>query len=171
MKVRSSGILLPAAWNLDSWCSTPILDHEEDPEGERYTLARRAERWLFLQSQISNRTTTPARVILHWTFFVLILWLHFWTVLGLQREGNGNPLQCSCLENPRDGGDWWAAISGVTQSWTRLKWRSSSSRFTEKNWAENSENSSYPRFSCLNQNFAWKWYICYPQWSNIDTLL
>ena len=42
-------------------------------------------------------------------------------------EGNGNPLQCSCLENPRDGGAWWAAISGVTQSWTRLKWLSSSS--------------------------------------------
>ena len=37
------------------------------------------------------------------------------------REGNGNPLQCSCLENPRDGGDWWAAIYGVAQSWTRLK--------------------------------------------------
>ena len=38
-----------------------------------------------------------------------------------------NPLQCSCLENPRDGGAWWAAISGVTQSWTWLKWLSSSS--------------------------------------------
>ena len=38
-----------------------------------------------------------------------------------------NPLQCSCLENPRDGGVWWAAISGVTQSRTRLKWLSSSS--------------------------------------------
>ena len=36
-------------------------------------------------------------------------------------EGNGNPLQCSCLENPRDGGAWWAAVSGVAQSWTRLK--------------------------------------------------
>ena len=36
-------------------------------------------------------------------------------------EGNGNPLQCSCLENPRDGGAWWAAIYGVTQSQTRLK--------------------------------------------------
>ena len=33
-------------------------------------------------------------------------------------EGNGNPLQCSCLENPRDGGAWWAAIYGVAQSWT-----------------------------------------------------
>ena len=40
-------------------------------------------------------------------------------------EGNGNPLQCSCLENPRDGGDWWAADYGVAQSWTRLKWHSS----------------------------------------------
>ena len=42
-------------------------------------------------------------------------------------EGNGNPLQCSCLENPRDGGAWWAALSGVAQSRTRLKRLSSSS--------------------------------------------
>ena len=42
-------------------------------------------------------------------------------------RGNGNPLQCSCLENPRDRGAWWAAIYGVAQSWTRLKWLSSSS--------------------------------------------
>jgi hypothetical protein len=42
-------------------------------------------------------------------------------------EGNGNPLQCSCLENPRDGGAWRAAISGVAQGWTRLKRLSSSS--------------------------------------------
>ena len=42
-------------------------------------------------------------------------------------EGNGNPLQCSCLENPRDGEAWWAAIYGVAQSWTRLKQLSSSS--------------------------------------------
>ena len=42
-------------------------------------------------------------------------------------EGNGNPLQCSCLENPRDGGAWWAAVYGVTQSRTQLKWLSSSS--------------------------------------------
>ena len=41
-------------------------------------------------------------------------------------EGNGNPLQCSCLENPRDGGAWWAAIYGVAQSWTWLKWLISS---------------------------------------------
>ena len=42
-------------------------------------------------------------------------------------EGNGNPLQCSCLENPRDGGTWWAAVYGVTQSRTQLKRLSSSS--------------------------------------------
>ena len=42
-------------------------------------------------------------------------------------EGNDNPLQCSCLENPRDGGAWWAAVYGVTQSRTRLKRLSSSS--------------------------------------------
>ena len=40
---------------------------------------------------------------------------------------NGNPLQCSCLENPRDGGAWWAAVYGISQSWTRLKRLSSSS--------------------------------------------
>ena len=42
-------------------------------------------------------------------------------------EGNGNPLQCSCLENPRDGGAWWAAIYGVAQSWTLKPLSSSSS--------------------------------------------
>ena len=42
-------------------------------------------------------------------------------------EGNGNPLQCSCLENPRDGGAWWATVYGVAQSRTRLKRLSSSS--------------------------------------------
>ena len=42
-------------------------------------------------------------------------------------EGNGNPRQCSCLENPRDGGAWWAAVHGVAQSQTRLKRLSSSS--------------------------------------------
>ena len=53
--------------------------------------------------------------------------LHFQFSLSCIGEGNGNRLQCSCLENPRDRGAWWAAIYGVTQSWTRLKWLSSSS--------------------------------------------
>ena len=47
-------------------------------------------------------------------------------------EGNGNPLQCSCLENPRDGGAWWPAVCGVAQSWTRLKRLSSSSSSSKR---------------------------------------
>ena len=54
--------------------------------------------------------------------------LHFQFSLSCIGEGNGNPLQCSCLENPRDGGVWWAAVYGVAQSWTRLKRLSSSSK-------------------------------------------
>ena len=50
--------------------------------------------------------------------------LHFQFSVSCIGEGNGNPLQCSCLENPRDGGAWWAAIYGVAQSRTRLKWLS-----------------------------------------------
>ena len=42
--------------------------------------------------------------------------LHFHFSLSCMGGGNGNPLQCSCLENPRDGGAWWAAISGVAES-------------------------------------------------------
>ena len=53
--------------------------------------------------------------------------LHFHFSLSCIGEGNGNPLQCSCLENPRDGGAWWAAVYGVAQSQTRLKRLSSSS--------------------------------------------
>ena len=53
--------------------------------------------------------------------------LHFHFSLSCIGEGNGNPLQCSCLENPRDGGAWWAAVYGAAQSRTRLKWLSSSS--------------------------------------------
>ena len=55
-------------------------------------------------------------------------WLPFHFSLSCIGEGNGNLLQCSCLENPRDGGALWAAVYGVTQSRTRLKWLSSSSR-------------------------------------------
>ena len=53
--------------------------------------------------------------------------LHFQLSLLCIGEGNGNPLQCSCLENPRDRGAWWGAVYGVTQSRTRLKRLSSSS--------------------------------------------
>ena len=54
-------------------------------------------------------------------------WLPFHFSLSCIAEGNGNPLQGSCLENPRDRGAWWAAVYGIAQSRTRLKWLSSSS--------------------------------------------
>ena len=60
--------------------------------------------------------------------------LHFHFLLSCIGEGNGNPLQCSCLENPRDGGTWWAAVYGVAQSRTRLKLLCSSNRNHRKNW-------------------------------------
>ena len=53
--------------------------------------------------------------------------LHFHFLLSCIGEGNGNPLQCSCLENPRDREAWWAAVCGVAESQTRLKRLSSSS--------------------------------------------
>ena len=53
--------------------------------------------------------------------------LHFHFLLSCIREGNGNPFQCSCLENPRDGRAGWAAVYGIAQSRTRLKRFSSSS--------------------------------------------
>ena len=56
--------------------------------------------------------------------------LHLHFSLSSTGEGSGNPLQCSCLENPRDGGAWRAAVYGVAQSRTRLKWLSS----TSSNW-------------------------------------
>ena len=62
--------------------------------------------------------------------------LRFQFSLSCIGEGNGNPLQCSCLENPRDGRTWWAAVYGVTQSWTwlkRLSIISSSSRCHHEN--------------------------------------
>ena len=52
--------------------------------------------------------------------------LHFHFSLSCIGEGNGNPLQCSCLENPRDEGAWWAALYGVSQRRTQLKRLSSS---------------------------------------------
>ena len=57
-------------------------------------------------------------------------WLHFHFSLSCTGDGNGNPLQYSCLENPRDGGAWRTAVYGITQSQTQLTWLSSSSSRT-----------------------------------------
>ena len=75
-------------------------------------------------------------------------------------ERNGNPLQCSCLENPRDGRAWWAAVYGVAQSWTRLKRLSSSRRYEHpsnysvkstmlEKWTRNYKN--------IKESATWKW--------------
>ena len=87
-------------------------------------------------------------------------WLHFHFSLSRIGEGNGNPLQCPCLENPRDGGAWWAAVYGVAQGQTRLKQLSSSSsssaHITHKR--HSGELSNYPTvfifyWICLNYNW------------------
>ena len=82
--------------------------------------------------------------------------LHFHCSPSCIGEGNGNPLPCSCLENPRDGGAWWAAVHGVAQSRTRLKRLSSSSR----NWdylrlyqnASSPSLSGVPITQCVHYN-------------------
>ena len=74
-----------------------------------------------LQSMGSLESDTTKRLHFHFSF----------SCIG---EGNGNPLQCSCLENPRDGEAWQAAISGVAQSRTRLKRHSSSSSSLFRQW-------------------------------------
>ena len=60
--------------------------------------------------------------------------LHFDFSLSCIGEGNGNPLQYSCIENPRDRGAWWAAVYGFSQSWTRLK------RLSSRPTIDNTEN-------------------------------
>ena len=69
--------------------------------------------------------------------------IYFCFIYYAKGEGNGNPLQCSCLENPRDGGACWAAVYGVAESRTRLERLSSSS-------------SSSKAFDCVDHNKLWK---------------
>ena len=78
--------------------------------------------------------------------------LHFHFSLSHIGEGNGNPLQCSCLENPRDGGAWWAAIYGIAQSRTQLKQLSSTDYITSS-WRLAGGYSSAP-FWCLCQKLS-----------------
>ena len=80
---------------------TMVLEKSEEPE---IKLPTSAGSW---KKQESSRKTSEQ--------------LPFHFPLSCIGEGNGNTLQCSCLENPRDGGAWWAAVYGVAQSRTRLK--------------------------------------------------
>ena len=86
---------------------------------------------------------------------------HFHFSLSCIGEGNGNPLQCSCLENPRDGGAWWASVYGVTQSRTQLKWLSSRKKQIEVISREINLNvglNYFPQIKFQNLNAHWHIY-------------
>ena len=83
--------------------------------------------------------------------------LHFHFSLSCIGEGNGNPLQRSCLENPRDGGAWWAAICGVTQSRIRLKRLSSSIPFILLPTSFILLPTSFLFYSQLHKKFLSQW--------------
>ena len=105
------------------------------------------------QSPFRSSSKAGKAVLLHscrfnkapWTGCLVNITNLFFQVLEVG-EGNGNPLQCSCLENPRDGGAWWAAVYGVAQSRTRLKRLSSSSK-PRKGVTQSGTNSSYMQVS------------------------
>ena len=91
--------------------------------------------WKTINSCRLSRGQVGDRIPVSHTFGVSLTGVgHHWATftytfhLSCTGEGNGSPLQCSCLENPRDGGAWWAAVCGVVQSRTRPKWLRSSSR-------------------------------------------
>ena len=107
-----------------------------------FLLFRSPSVWYFVKAVLTNwseKSVAPHSSTLAWK----IPWMketgglqsmgslqvgHNWvTSLSCIGKGNGNPIQCSCLENPRDGGAWWAAVYGVAESRTRLKRLSSSS--------------------------------------------
>ena len=102
--------------------------------------------------------------------------LHFHFSLSCIGEGNGNPLQCSCLENPRDGGVWWAAVYGVAQSWTRLKWLSSSSSSSSSDvLTMNTSDSQYslyckylPDFGEITEGF---WDSCFLSFLSVNKFI
>ena len=105
-------------------CECPgAADHEVagDTQGDRRCASRSdlsllsAEIWYLRKLKCSLKALTSisrTQLVLYVSFLLKTL---FWLL-----QFNGNPLQCSCLENPRDGRAWWAAVSGVTQSRTRL---------------------------------------------------
>ena len=83
-------------------------------------------------------------------------WLPFHFSLSCIGEGNGNPLRCSCLENPRNRGAWWADIYGVAQSRTRLKWLSSSSSSSSMAFKTFREQQGGLKFTRLGKSIQGK---------------
>ena len=111
---------LEADWNQEMFGFTP------SPISIKEASILTQARWFF--------GTWVHHLIVLLAFWIKLLFLApticfsiYWFLVWEHREGNGTPLQHSCLENPMDGGAWWAAVYGVTQSRTRLKWLSSSS--------------------------------------------
>ena len=115
--------------------------------------------------QLSHWYMTTAKTIALTigTFIVKVMSLLFNTV---SRYVNGNPLQCSCLENPRDWGAWWAAISGVTQSWTRLK-RLSSKKDIGTSW----NKAGLLNYKAINKNMRYSQVIMWKKKNDICILL
>ena len=95
-------MLLPISWRR-KWQPAPVFLH-----GEFHGWRSLAGYSLWGPTELHKKVETTER-------------LHFHFSLSFIGEGNGNPLQCSCLKNPRGGEAWWAAVCGVAQSWTRLK--------------------------------------------------
>ena len=89
--------------------------------------------------------------------------LHFHFSLSCIGEGNGNPLQCSCLENARDGGAWWAAVYGVAQSRTWLRWLSSSSACKARH------KLCSESVSCCLKTSLFFFKTPFPGWSSVPT--
>ena len=89
--------------------------------------------------------------------------LHFRFSLSCTGEGNGNPLQCSCLGNPRDGEAWWAAVYGIAQSWTQLKRLSSSSSSSKSLWKWSVGKMHYKHLDVLLY-YCWLLFVDYDDW-------
>ena len=114
-------------FQVDSWGSIPplrmlsLLPHD-------LCHVWSSSRWLLAVIEFQLSYSRSWKMML-WKVLHSICNMH--SVCNMLAPGS-NPLQCSCLKNPRDGGAWWAAIYGVAQSWTQLKWLSSSSTKGEK---------------------------------------
>ena len=110
---------LMASVNAQSWHEAQRMESIKSPHAPALLFAG-------LHRQLwGTVTVAPVPNIANFAFTWLFPETH------LPGEGNGNPLQCSCLENPRDRGVWWAAVYGVAQSQTRLKRLSSSSSYPQ----------------------------------------
>ena len=83
---------------------------------------------------------------------------HNWaTLLSRIGEGNGNPLQCSCLESPRNGGAWWSAVYGVEQSGTWLKWLSNCRQHIKKQRQYFANRDPSSQSSDFSSSLVWVW--------------